>query len=72
MIGIDKKAHFFADVAIAATVALYLDPLYGLIAGILAGLAKELYDRAGHGTPDSKDFIATALGATVALPAILL
>ena len=72
MIHADKLSHFFAGAAIAATVALYLDPLYGLVAGILAGLAKELYDRAGYGTPDFKDFIATALGATVALPAILL
>lgn len=68
---IDKQAHFLAGAAIAATVALYADPIYGLAAGILAGLAKEIYDRAGYGTPDYKDFIATALGATVVLPAIL-
>jgi hypothetical protein len=69
---LDKQAHFFAGAAIAATIALYLSPPLGLAAGILAGLAKELYDRAGYGTPDFKDFLATALGATVALPAILL
>ena len=69
---LDKKAHFLAGAAIAATVALYLNPAIGLAAGILAGLAKELYDRAGYGTPDYKDFIATALGATVVLPAILM
>lgn len=68
----DKQAHFLAGAAIAATTALYLDPLYGLIAGIAAGAVKELYDRAGYGTPDFKDFIATALGATIALPATLL
>jgi hypothetical protein len=69
---IDKLLHLLAGAAIAATVALYADPIYGLAAGIAAGIAKELYDRAGYGTPDIKDFIATAFGATVVLPAILL
>jgi len=68
---LDQQAHFFAGAAIAASVALYLDPLYGLAAGILAGAAKELRDRAGFGTPDFKDFIATAIGAAVVLPAFL-
>lgn len=68
----DKQAHFFAGAAIAATIALYLDPTLGLVAGILAGLVKELVDRMGYGTPDLKDFIATALGACVVLPLILM
>jgi hypothetical protein len=68
---LDKQAHFFAGAAIAATVALYLNPAWGLAAGILAGLAKELYDRAGYGTPDFKDFIATALGAAVVVPSAI-
>jgi hypothetical protein len=67
---LDKQAHFFAGAAIAATIALYLNPALGLVAGILAGLAKELYDRAGYGTPDLKDFLATAAGACVVLPAM--
>jgi hypothetical protein len=50
MMPIDKKAHFFAGAAIAATVALYTGPLYGLAAGIAAGISKEIYDRAGYGT----------------------
>lgn len=69
---LDKQANFFAGAAIAATIALYLDPTLGLAAGILAGLAKELLDRMGYGTPDVKDFIATALGALVVLPLILI
>lgn len=67
----DKQAHFFAGAAIASVVALYADPLYGLAAGIVAGALKEIRDRAGFGTPDFKDFIATALGAAVVLPATL-
>lgn len=65
---LDKQAHFWAGAAIAASVALYLDPLAGLAAGVLAGAAKELRDRAGHGTSDIKDFFATAAGALVVLP----
>lgn len=69
---LDKQTHLLAGAAIAASVALYTAPLYGLVAGVLAGVAKELYDLTGRGTPDFKDFIATALGATVVLPALLL
>lgn len=69
---LDKQAHFWAGAAIAASVALYTAPLYGLAAGIAAGVLKEVYDRTGRGTPDFKDFFATALGATVVLPALLL
>lgn len=68
---LDKQAHFFAGAAIAASVALYLGPMAGLAAGILAGALKEVRDRAGFGTPDIKDFIATAAGAAVVLPALI-
>jgi len=68
---LDKQAHFWAGAAIAASAALYTNPLYGLVAGIIAGALKEIRDRAGFGTPDFKDFIATALGAAVVLPATL-
>lgn len=69
---LDKQAHFFAGAAIASAVALYLDPLAGLAAGIIAGAAKEIRDRAGFGTPDIWDFLATVLGACVVIPAIFL
>lgn len=72
MVSFDKQAHFWAGAAVAASVALYINPAYGLVTGVLAGAAKELYDRTGRGTPDFKDFLATALGATVVLPALLL
>lgn len=70
MPAMDKQLHFLAGAAIAASVALYLDPVAGLAAGIFAGAAKEAVDRMGFGAPDVKDFIATALGACVALPAV--
>lgn len=72
MMTLDKQAHFFAGAAISSVVALYLDPTLGLVSGILAGLLKEIYDRMGYGTPDLKDFIATALGACVVLPLLFM
>lgn len=69
MIAIDKQAHFFAGAAIASTTTLYTDqPLIGLALAVLVGGLKEVWDRAGYGTPDLKDFIATAAGAIVVLP----
>lgn len=68
---LDKLAHFWAGAAIAATVALYASPTMGLSAAILAGLVKEIRDLAGQGTPDIRDFIATAAGAVVVLPLIV-
>lgn len=67
---LDKQAHFFAGAAIASVVALYADPLTGLAAGVIAGAVKEIVDRMGYGTPDWWDFIITALGACVVVPAI--
>jgi hypothetical protein len=68
----DKQAHFFAGAAIASTIALYLGPVLGLVVGIVAGVVKELYDRIGYGTPDTKDFIATALGSCVVAPYVFM
>jgi hypothetical protein len=65
---LDKQAHFWAGAAIAASVTLYVgNPIYGMMAGVFAGLAKELRDLSGHGTPDYKDFLATAAGAIIAV-----
>lgn len=65
---IDKQAHFWAGAAIASTVALYVSPVAGLAAGIVAAAGKELVDRMGYGTPDWRDFFATVLGACVVIP----
>lgn len=70
---IDKQAHFWAGAAIAAIVALYSgSPVIGLVVGVIAGAIKEVRDRAGHGTPDIRDFLATAAGACAVLPLILM
>ena len=69
---IDKKAHFWAGAAIAATVTLYTaSPVFGIVAAVLIGALKELRDRVGFGTPDLMDFAATAAGSAVVLPLLL-
>ena len=68
-IPIDKKAHFLAGAAIASTVALYAGLEVGLIACLVIGVGKEVYDKAsGKGTPDIWDAVATMLGSIVLLP----
>lgn len=69
---IDKQAHFLAGAAIAATLALYTGlPLWGILACIVAGVGKELYDLTGRGTPDVMDALATIAGSVVVLPLYL-
>ena len=65
----DKKAHFIMG-AVAATVVTLLtgNPLWGTLAAVVVGAAKEGYDATGRGTVDVWDFIATATGAVVVIP----
>ena len=38
---------------------------FAICTAALLGAAKEVWDARGHGTPDVKDFAATALGGAV-------
>jgi len=61
---IDKQAHFWWGMAMAAT--LYPIGLwFAIFTAALVGAGKEVWDKRGHGTPDAKDFAATALGGAV-------
>ena len=61
---IDKQAHFWWGWAMAAT--LYpLGLWFAICTAALLGAGKEVWDKRGHGTPDVKDFAATALGGAV-------
>jgi hypothetical protein len=66
---LDKQAHLLAGAAIASTVTLYVGvATAGFAAAVLAAALKELWDRAGNGTPDLLDFLFTVAGACVVLP----
>ncbi|WP_438024063.1 hypothetical protein [Sorangium sp. So ce233] len=74
--GDDKARHFCASMALAgggyALGALATDDLHARIAlgaalALGAGLAKEAYDAAGHGTPSFRDLVWDALGTSAGL-----
>jgi len=61
---IDKQAHFWWGMAIAG-IMFPLGAWTALFFACVAGAAKELWDKQGHGTPDALDFAATAIGGVV-------
>ena len=63
MIPTDKKYHFLAGIIICFVVALiFKNPMFGLIAAVVAGLAKEAYDYYDYGKFDFADALATWVG----------
>ncbi|WP_437809638.1 hypothetical protein [Sorangium sp. So ce1078] len=74
--GDDKARHFCASIALAgggyALGALATDDTHGRLAlgaavALGAGLAKEAFDAAGHGTPSFRDLVWDALGTSAGL-----
>ena len=65
-IPLDKQAHMFSGMALALTIGIFFSPFWGFFAAIVAGIAKEAWDKAGHGTPDAMDMIATMVGGVAA------
>ena len=58
----DKKLHLLCGFAIALVAGSYT-PATGLICGVVAGVAKEIYDYLDYGLFDKYDMFATWLGA---------
>lgn len=66
---IDKKAHFLAGAAIAGLCVAYgARPRDALFIAAFVGAMKEVFDRAGYGTPDKWDFVVTTIGGLTVLP----
>ena len=63
----DKILHFAAGFIIALGFTIVMSPIYGLAAGVSAGIAKELWDEFDYGGADFWDFFATLAGVFVAL-----
>lgn len=59
-----KKLHFLCGCIIALLIGLY-NPLYGLYAGVTAGIAKEYYDLFNYGLFDEYDTLFTWVGAAI-------
>lgn len=61
---LDKIAHFLIGAVLALALGYLLPPVFGVLASVLAGALKELYD---HFHPDTHtvdvmDFVATLAG----------
>ena len=66
MIPIDKQAHFYSGAALCFAVGILTTPFYGFLAAVAAGVAKEVWDMSGRGTPDALDMLSTMLGGVAA------
>ena len=63
MIPTDKKYHFIAGVIVCILVSLiFKNPMYGLIASVIAGIGKEIWDYFDYGKFDFADALATWVG----------
>lgn len=60
----DKKLHFLCGLLISLLIGLH-NPIYGLLVGMIAGIAKELYDYLDYGLLDKYDILATWAGALI-------
>jgi hypothetical protein len=65
----DKLAHFIVGFMLSILGLLHF-PL--ILSGFFFAIGKELFDALGHGTPETKDAIATACGAGIASGIVLL
>lgn len=62
----DKFKHFVAGAIIALIFGAVLqNAIYGIIASMIAGIAKEVWDYTGHGVSDFDDVLATLQGAII-------
>jgi hypothetical protein len=59
----DKMLHFVVGGVIAIVVITFTGiPFWGVLASLIAGIAKEVWDSTGRGTPDVYDIVATVIG----------
>lgn len=59
----DKLTHLAAGVVVGVLAMILFGNGAAIIAAILAGAAKEVYDHCtGRGTPELGDFVATGMG----------
>ncbi len=65
-IPLDKAFHFLGGWAAAATLWPILHG-WAWVVALLAGVAKEVWDLKGHGTPEVADAVVTLAGGCVAV-----
>jgi len=60
-----------AGAVVCAVFGLAISPLVGLAMACIAGVAKELIDLTGHGTPEAADIAATIAGGVITYGALI-
>lgn len=65
-IPIDKITHALAGAAIAAALMPW-GVIPAVLAVVVAGVGKEVWDAQGHGTPDRIDALVTVIGGAAML-----
>lgn len=68
----DKLLHFIAGAVIAAPIAWLAEPVYGMLAAMLAGYGKEVRDKLTYGRFDAADFVVTVIGGIAGATTTLL
>lgn len=66
----DKALHFAAGLGIALVVGLVVSPMSGLLAGMAAGVLKEMRDEWAYGGADLRDMLVTFAGAAMGWAAL--
>lgn len=61
----DKLHHFVYGLAICLFLGTIFTPLVGFIASVVAGIGKEIYDKAKGGKVEIGDFFFTLLGGAL-------
>jgi len=67
MIAYDKRLHFIAGFVIAVIAQVLFGGDWGILAGISAGIAKEIKDEITYGGADWWDLAATVAGSLFGL-----
>jgi len=61
----DKIMHFVTGVLGGCGLGLVFTPLAGVVLVAIVAMIKELWDLAGHGTPEVEDWLASVVGGCV-------
>lgn len=72
MIATDKQLHFLGGIVLCLAVSLFFGGIVGLAIAVVVGVAKELWDAHGHGTPDVWDAVATVAGGVTGFVLIMI
>ena len=61
----DKGCHLIAGFVITLIVGFLTSVEYGILAGAIAGVGKEVYDYYDYGTFDNRDLFFTVVGTII-------